>query len=267
MINLNYQYIINKYLIGLRMKKLLLLFITLLVFSCDNSTDNSTADIGLIGQVMFRTQRTADNGQKIGKYFNNDGTAGIKVELISGDEVVATTTTKESDTIDCMFVFNDVQTDVEYRIKASIADDIYKETEPFTISDSDIFEEDKESFYSKFSIVPEWFEKGAYYLRMMEYNHSNLVFDLYENDINFLIYPQPVNQYTNVVFEVPETNTCVLEITTILMEPVKVIANEILEKGFHQISVDASDISDGIYILRLTIDDEKYYYSFRKYSL
>jgi len=176
------------------MKKIFFLLITVVLISC-GSTESDDDELRLIGAVTFQMKRTAVDGTVLGQYFQVDHTSGIKVELIAGAEVVAIGHTMESDSVDCFFVFDDVETGVEYRVKASLGDELFKISDAFTISVDDIDEISAGDFKATFGMVPNWFVDGDYYLGLMEGFNKQLRFDFFQDNDKVSVLPRPPTPY------------------------------------------------------------------------
>ena len=68
-------------------------------------------------------------------------------------------------------------------------------------------------------------------------------------------YPNPFNPYTTIIYSIPESGFVSLEIFNILGQKVKTVVNKIESKGFHQIVLDLSNYSSGVYIYTLNINN------------
>ncbi|MFI5406381.1 MAG: T9SS type A sorting domain-containing protein [Nitrososphaerales archaeon] len=75
-------------------------------------------------------------------------------------------------------------------------------------------------------------------------------FALYQN------YPNPFNPSTTIKFDVPFSAFVSLSIYNSIGEKVGTVINEQMEAGVHSIRFDASNLSSGIYIYRLTADNQ-----------
>jgi len=88
-------------------------------------------------------------------------------------------------------------------------------------------------------------------------NFSNSA-DLLENpasEINFTLnqnYPNPFNPVTKIEYSIPLTAKVVIKVYDILGKEVKTLADEVQEKGLHNVMFDASNLASGIYFYRLT---------------
>ncbi len=242
------------------MKKILLLFIALLIYSCNSATENDEPKTKLIGAVTFRIIRINEIGQMLGRFLQKTGIDGVKVELLSDSRVVATTYTRESDSLDCFFVFDNVDSGVEYRIKASLDDNIFSITDPFTIAENETGEQNKDSIRKILGFAPEWFKSGIYYMDILKNYQNNLVIDAYNEDIHFFAFPQPLSNKGTIFFEMPETDECKMEILNHRFESVRIIFRGILESGNHTFSFDAADIDEGFYLMHYSYGENNKYF-------
>jgi len=65
-------------------------------------------------------------------------------------------------------------------------------------------------------------------------------------------YPNPFNPSTQIKFELPETAQVTIKIYNIMGQEVATIVNSQMKAGFHITRFDASNLSSGVYIARLT---------------
>jgi len=66
-------------------------------------------------------------------------------------------------------------------------------------------------------------------------------------------YPNPFNPSTIIQFGMPETGFVELGVYNMLGQRVAVLANEQRSQGWHEVTLDASNLSSGTYIYRLQI--------------
>jgi len=69
-------------------------------------------------------------------------------------------------------------------------------------------------------------------------------------------YPNPFNPSTNIQFGIPETGYVGLVIYDLLGREVATLVDGIKTQGYHTINFNASSLSSGVYLYRLTIDNK-----------
>ncbi len=74
-------------------------------------------------------------------------------------------------------------------------------------------------------------------------------YKLYQN------YPNPFNPTTTIQYEIPESGFITLKIYDELGREVKTLINQYKNKGSHEINFNASQLSSGVYLYRLTAGD------------
>jgi hypothetical protein len=65
-------------------------------------------------------------------------------------------------------------------------------------------------------------------------------------------YPNPFNPTTTIKFELPKSWEVRLSVYDMLGREVSVLVNETREAGVHEVKFDASGLSSGVYLYRLT---------------
>lgn len=83
-------------------------------------------------------------------------------------------------------------------------------------------------------------------------NNNNQIPVIYSLSQN---YPNPFNPSTKISFAMPETGIVKLEVYDITGKQVAVLVNGQIEAGKHSIDFDASRLSSGVYIYKLTAND------------
>jgi hypothetical protein len=68
-------------------------------------------------------------------------------------------------------------------------------------------------------------------------------------------YPNPFNPTTTIKYELPQSSVVNLSVYDLLGREVSVLVNERREAGIHEVQFDASGLSSGIYLYRLTAGD------------
>jgi len=92
---------------------------------------------------------------------------------------------------------------------------------------------------------------GGLPVSINEYGNQNISdFSLHQN------YPNPFNPTTNITFEINQGGVVRLEVFNILGKSIGMLANSFYSEGRHQLTFDATNLSGGVYIYRLTIDDQ-----------
>lgn len=89
------------------------------------------------------------------------------------------------------------------------------------------------------------------------YEYSNIA------EINFIVgsyvltqnYPNPFNPTTTISFSLPKHQLVTVKVFDALGNEVKVLVNEVRNAGVHEITFDASELSSGIYLYRLTTEN------------
>jgi len=82
----------------------------------------------------------------------------------------------------------------------------------------------------------------------------NLTFDVPDKFNLSNNYPNPFNPTTTIPFSVPETGNVTLKVYNVLGREVATLVDEVRQPGTYQVTFDASQLSSGIYIARLTGD-------------
>jgi len=104
--------------------------------------------------------------------------------------------------------------------------------------------------------------KYHYRLQQIDYDGSMTYSDIVEIEINFLPgkfalyqnYPNPFNPSTLIKFDVPSASFINLSIYNAIGEKVATLVNEQKEAGIHLVDFNAANLPSGIYIYRLTSD-------------
>lgn len=68
-------------------------------------------------------------------------------------------------------------------------------------------------------------------------------------------YPNPFNPITQINFRLPQASDVTLEVFNVLGQSVAVLAKDQLQRGVHTVEFDASSLSSGVYLYRLTAGD------------
>ncbi len=64
-------------------------------------------------------------------------------------------------------------------------------------------------------------------------------------------YPNPFNPVTQIEYSLPQTGHVVLEVYNLMGQRVAVLANEVQNAGWHNVTFDASNLASGVYLYRI----------------
>ncbi|MAT59345.1 MAG: hypothetical protein CMF23_15340 [Ignavibacteriae bacterium] len=78
---------------------------------------------------------------------------------------------------------------------------------------------------------------------------TEMKYELYQN------YPNPFNPTTNIEYSVPSTEYVSLKVFDILGREVAALVNEQKSAGNYKVNFNASNLSSGVYIYRLQVND------------
>jgi hypothetical protein len=103
------------------------------------------------------------------------------------------------------------------------------------------------------------FGAGDYDIWLVSLNADSLGIENHRDEISleYILhkpYPNPFNQTTNIVFELPEPENIALSIYDVSGREVGRIFRGLLSAGIHHCAYDASDLTSGIYFIRRTSD-------------
>lgn len=116
-------------------------------------------------------------------------------------------------------------------------------------------------FYSFFD---EGLEAGSYQYRLKQidfdgtYEYSYIIeveIGIPERFALFQNYPNPFNPTTVIRFQLPVDNFVSLKVYDILGKEVAILVNEGLDTGYHEVILNASDLSGGVYFYQLITGD------------
>lgn len=68
-------------------------------------------------------------------------------------------------------------------------------------------------------------------------------------------YPNPFNPKTQISFNLPEAGFVKMEIHNLLGQKITEIINQEMESGYHSIDFDATELSSGIYVYTISVND------------
>ncbi|MDI6802969.1 MAG: T9SS type A sorting domain-containing protein [Bacteroidota bacterium] len=75
-------------------------------------------------------------------------------------------------------------------------------------------------------------------------------FELYQN------YPNPFNPLTIVNYKLPIDNWVMLKVYDVLGREVATLVDEFKEAGYHEVAIDGTNYSSGIYFYQMTVNDQ-----------
>lgn len=76
------------------------------------------------------------------------------------------------------------------------------------------------------------------------------------NNIDFVIYPNPSTSQVTIEFELSETKNASIEIKNILGQTVRMISNNSFAKGINKVEIDLSEFSSGLYFVQLQSENK-----------
>jgi hypothetical protein len=115
-----------------------------------------------------------------------------------------------------------------------------------------------------YSFIDNNLQPGTYYYRLkqIDYDGSSQFSDEVTVEVTNLStfvlnqnYPNPFNPSTNIKFSIPSSGFVNLSVYNLVGEKVGEIVNEILTEGEYDINFDASNLSSGIYIAKLSTEN------------
>lgn len=75
--------------------------------------------------------------------------------------------------------------------------------------------------------------------------------DFYKNEFTCMLFPNPTTNYTSINIDLPKRSTVILSLLNIFGQQIKYISLGEKKMGTHQFEVDCSDLSKGIYLVKL----------------
>jgi hypothetical protein len=117
---------------------------------------------------------------------------------------------------------------------------------------------------NNYSFTDNNLQSGTYFYRLKQidydgsFSFSDEVMVEIVNPASFVLnqnYPNPFNPSTNLKFSIPSTGFVNLSIYNLVGEKVGEIVNEILPGGEYDMTFNASNLSSGIYIAKLSADN------------
>jgi len=114
---------------------------------------------------------------------------------------------------------------------------------------------------------------GTYYYKLLQVDFDGKTKEYgpvevnYEGVTTFALsqnYPNPFNPSTVINFSIPEQSRVNLTVYDILGNEITTLVNEVLERGNHQVSFDANNLSSGMYIYKISAGE---YHDMKKMML
>lgn len=83
--------------------------------------------------------------------------------------------------------------------------------------------------------------------------------DFYKSEEFYLLqnYPNPFNPSTNIIYSLKEAGNVVVRVYNVLGQEVSKLVDEYKEPGFYNIDFDGSQLSSGLYLYSLEINNFK----------
>ncbi|TAL69201.1 MAG: hypothetical protein EPN82_07830 [Bacteroidetes bacterium] len=240
------------------MKKILpFLMVIFLFISCEN-TEIQEQNNKLIGFVNVELLRIHESGVVLGKFYPNYYLSGVKVDLMKNGIIIKTAHTFPDTNSDNIYLFENIELNVPYRIRITLNEDFIDTTEEFTVTENDtIFVTD--TVEGK----PDWMKNTKYYVAMLNEPEKNIVFDLLTNQQNLNVIPIPFTKEGEIDFFVEKTSNIEFEIFDIKKTFSKILYNKVFQSGKNMITF-GEDLDDGLYFIRMKIDNIFYYCPFIK---
>lgn len=79
--------------------------------------------------------------------------------------------------------------------------------------------------------------------------------DKRKEDINFTVFPNPMNQTSTLSFELPQSGLVRITLLDLTGKELKTLENRVLSSGKQELTFSANDIKSGMYILRFETDE------------
>ena len=107
-------------------------------------------------------------------------------------------------------------------------------------------------------------KNGSYIFRLKEidlngtFNYSNEIEVVINNVPNFLLlqnYPNPFNPSTTISYQLPQDGLVSIKVYDVLGKEIATLVNEVKTSGLHEVDFNASNLSSGIYLYKMTVNN------------
>jgi hypothetical protein len=107
-------------------------------------------------------------------------------------------------------------------------------------------------------------KNGSYIYRLKEvdlngtFNYSNEIEVVINNVPNFLLlqnYPNPFNPSTTISYQLPQDGLVSIKVYDVLGKEIATLVNEVKTTGLHEADFNASNLSSGIYLYKMTVNN------------
>jgi hypothetical protein len=105
---------------------------------------------------------------------------------------------------------------------------------------------------------------GTYKYRLKQvdldghFKYSNEIEVVYNNVFDFSLnqnFPNPFNPSTTISYQLSDEGFVSIKVYDVLGDEITTLVNEVKQSGIHEINFDASEISSGIYLYRMTVNN------------
>jgi len=76
------------------------------------------------------------------------------------------------------------------------------------------------------------------------------------SDFNFIIYPSPFSEYTNLSYSIPEEGFVNIEIYNINGRHISTLISEFQQEGKHKVIFNGTELPAGVYFCRLQVEED-----------
>ncbi|MBI5326458.1 MAG: hypothetical protein HZB41_14495 [Ignavibacteriae bacterium] len=239
------------------MKYILPILFVIFFISCEN-TQVQEPNNKLIGSVNVELLRAHESGVILGKFYPSYYLSGVKVDLMKNGNVIKTTYTVVDTNVDNIYMFENIELNVPYRIRITLNEDFIDTTDEFIVTDSNVI------YVTDTDIgKPGWLKNGKYYAAMLNEPEKNIVFDLYTDIQHFFAIPSPFTDTAELIYNIEESSYVEIKLYWIDKHLSKVIYSETLQPGKYSLKF-GDGINDGLYYLSLKEGGKTYICPFLK---